>query len=305
MSKYRFDESIESYNTPTATNLGFRPDYGIYRCMVIDRKFKDNTRNMTNKAINARVIYDVVVLGGFKEGEKISNCRFMTDLGGNINFSEIILKPTSKKLNTNLADQDGDIVYVAFIQGNIKAPVIIGCDNHLSNSNNANLEDGTRKVTEYNGVNIAINKNGEYVVNRTGGTYNSTKQEFEKTENGQEATIQLINDNIIIQDPANGIIINKSGKTITISTNSGATNILIDGTTDKINIIGENITLGDATLEFIVKDAMLTSWINDKINQVFNSHTHIGNMGVPTAGPSASFDTVTGTDIASLKHKVE
>ena len=118
---------ILSSNTPTGANTGETRDNQLYRCIVVKRYFVDDELNVTQNAPNPQVLYDCAVLGGFQEGQTISNCRLASWLGGQYNYAERVLRPNQMPLNEiPLKDQDGDIVLVQYIQGQNMAPMIVG-----------------------------------------------------------------------------------------------------------------------------------------------------------------------------------
>lgn len=324
--EYRYDNSVESSNTPFSKKVR---DYGLYRCMVIGVDYIDSANNFSGTGKNPQVLYEVMVLGGFKEGQLITGVRLASSMGGGqYNYYERVLKKASKKTSTPLHEQDGDIVYLQFLQGNVDAPTIIamGVNCQDSTQTGATKALGPIERKQYNGIYQYTNKDGEFLLTRKGGSYNATTDQFIPIETGTfESRLVLEDDNIIIEDASNGITINKSGNLITLSTKSGKTKITINGTTDKVVVNAEHIELGDATLEYIVKSKMLKDWIKNEIDSVYNGHTHPVPAVVPLAlaavavtplippppvslsiaAPNEKMTDPSEADLASLKHKVE
>lgn len=231
MSDFRYDGSIESSNTPTSKNTFHRKDYATYRCIITEVYFTNNISklNMTQNSNNPQVLYEAVILGGFKEGQIISNIRMANLLGGKYNYEERILRKTSKKLlQDRLKTHDGDIVYITFNQGDPTAPIIIGCAKSFLNKTDsgATEEDGPRMVSQYNGIHENINKDGEFLLTRKGGQYNETKGYFipvDSDENEEEdaeafqAKFHLLSNKMLWEDPQSSILFEKDEKKYTLS----------------------------------------------------------------------------------------
>lgn len=336
--KYRNDGSIQSSNTPTYENTRQPEDYGMYRCMVTKVIYTDEQENITANADNPRVLYDVVILGGFSAGQIISNCRLSSLLGGNFNYYERVLRPASKKIReTRLSDQDGDIVFVQFVQGHPAYPIITALDTGIqpNGRTGAEISDGARLQSEYNGVFEEINKNGEWCFTRKGGTlqdgvfvpaedpnfeaefkfidnemiWRDPKTEFKIKKNEEVHTRTYQSGLKVTEDGANdkitrvtkgGLQIEEDGSSdkVTITTSGGA-KIMIDGSgnnieiqdngTGKLRISGDKVALGASSAELLqqISDQL------DALNTLFStvsSHTHVGNLGYPTAPPDTAGD---------------
>lgn len=231
MSNYRFDGSVESTNTPTPQNTFHRKDTAIYRCLITNVIYANDPKNITKNSQNSQVLYEAIILGGFKEGQIISNIRPMSLLGGKYNFEEKIYRKTSKDLlKDRLNTHDGDVVYVLFNQGDPSAPCIIGCDKSFLNksSTGSNIETGPQLVQQYNGVLTNINKDGEFTLTRKGGTYDTVKDYFvpidgveensQPDENAEpfQAKLQFSNNKMLWEDPQSGILFEKTEKRYTL-----------------------------------------------------------------------------------------
>lgn len=217
----RFDKSIPSANTPTASSRSSYYDYGIYRCMVIRVNYIDNPKNISKGSNNPEVDYDVIVLGGKREGHIFTNVKDAGTLGGQYNYSEKIYRATSEKSfvssdgGKEAAEQDGDIVYVAFIDGVTNAPIIIGAGTqHLDfNKTGATEADSQRMLFQYNGVNVLIDKDGQLFVTRKKGELDSELGAFVPNEEedphvkvkfeGEIVELEDDNGNIITIDSEN------------------------------------------------------------------------------------------------------
>jgi hypothetical protein len=285
--KIRNDGSVQPSSTPTPENAGRREDFAIYRCVISKVIYADDPTNITTNSGNPRVLYDVVVLGGFSSGQIISNCRLASTLGGDTSFYERVLRASTIEVSgSRLSSSDGDIVYVAFVQGHTGYPVIIALDNGINTAGKigANLTDGPRSIMQFNGVREEINKDGEWIFQRNGGTANSVKGSFEPAS-AAEVTFNILKDEKHTRIFKSGLTIEENGKddkvkiTTTggaiaeidgksgkITLTKGATIIELDGTGDKISLKSGFIDLGASVSDFAV---LFTELLN-----AFNTHSH-------------------------------
>ena len=230
---------ILSSNTPTSANTGATRDNQLYRCIVVKRYFVDDELNVTQNAPNPQVLYDCAILGGFQEGQTISNCRLASWLGGQYNYAERVLRPNQKPLNEiPLKDQDGDIVLVQYIQGQNMAPMIVGMGTQPKDGDatGATIEDGPRWVEQYNGVETKIDKEGQYTLTVKGGMIDEETNSFTPAEGTSLASFSIDKD-----------------KKVLLETSEGPS-LLLDGMSDKINIAttgGDMISLSGGNINII------------------------------------------------------
>lgn len=260
--RLRPNGSIEPSGIPTAANEFKRYDDAIYRGMVIKTKFVDSD-NLTKNAPNARVLYDVVVFGGFASGQILTDCRLAQDLGGNDNYHETVLTPSSKNLRTDaMVDHDGDVVFVQFIQGDGGFPVIVGLDVGYNTANKigATKEDGIRDLRQFNGVKTEITKTGETIVSRQGGTVVDGK--FKGEEGLPQHKVEL-----------------KDLELVTETFRSGL-KIIKDGVKDKVTMEAGFIDLGKAISDLSV--------LFSELANAYNGHTHtMASHTHPNNGPAS------------------
>jgi len=296
--RFRDDGSVQASATPTYANVGTREDNTLYRCMVTKIIFTDLSDNFTSNSQSSRVLYDVVILGGFSAGQVISNCRLASTLGGDFNFFERTLRASSKNVSkVKLQDHDGDIVYVQFIQGDSSFPVIIALDEGLKteSSTGATSSEGQIMRAQYNGIFTEIDKNGNYTWLRKGGTFNEddkfftpASEENVKVEvSDQSVTITLKNGMTVSIDGNSDKVdittkggakaeVDGSGDSVKIST-SGGPKAEVLGSDDKVVLEAGTIELGEGASEKIV--------LGDSFKTTFDSHTHptaVGPSGPPT-----------------------
>lgn len=258
--RVRTDGSIQPTATPTPQNIISRKDYGLYRGMVTVVKYVDDQQNITQNSENPEVLYDVVILGGLKQGQIVSNCRLSSDFGGNFNYYERVLPASSKRFNeVPLEQHDGAIVFFEFTQGHSGYPVIVAVDGGTKTvgKTGATKDEGPILRREYNGVFELIDKFGDYTYIKKNGEINTETGQFEPNTSGfsLETTIKgsvetkKYNTDVITEE-INGeeekkiltfksglvLIIDGQNDNVKIQTNKG-TNLLVDGSTDKVDVI--------------------------------------------------------------------
>lgn len=270
----RNDGSVQSANTPVYDRMAknrIDRDHGIYRCMITRVYFSDDPANLTFD--NKQVTYEAVILGGPKEGQIIPNVKTMNDYGGEFNYAEKIYRPieTKELKQKRISEHKGDIVYIAFLQGNVKAPVILGGGVHPLDKDltGAKKEEGFRVRSEYNGVFEEINKLGEYELRRKGGELNTTTgvltpgKEF-------EARFKLFKNKMLWEDPNSSILFEKEELKLTISVGKGAIVETFDGKAKKLTR-----KVGDITIEEDGAAKKMTATIGDSIMVVDGSSKKI------------------------------
>lgn len=335
--RVRNDGSIQSGATPTYQNAGRPEDHAIYRCMVTKVVYTDDPSNITANGQGPRVLYDVVVLGGFASGQIISNCRLSTDLGGNDSYWERTLRASEKEISgSRLSDADGDIVYVQFIQGHTGFPVIVALDQGITTPKlGAKKATGPLSIRQFNGVYEEINKDGELIRKIFGGVANADKGSF-KPGTAALVTTKASKDEKVTVTFKSGLKIEEDGKgdkvTITTKgglkietdgtadkftvTTKGGAKAMVDGSADQIqlqakgtgalNIKDGKVALGASSAELLQQISDQLDKLSKFLQQTDAIHTHIGNLGYPTLLPveTALFLTA-ATDLIAIKAKVD
>lgn len=336
MGRYRNDDSVQSANTPTPKTLEknkYYQDFNLYKCMITDVFYSNDPRNITRSSQNPEVIYECVVLGGHREGTKFTNVRLLDRFGGDTNYSERVLRKTTKSFTGSLTgldlrEHDGDIVYVQCVNGNPFTPVIIGLGTNLQDRDKtgATLTDGPLNRWEYNGLLFEVNKDGELTIKRKGGLYNPVTGNFTPVDSGDEAALLFTqnkasltggpgganltidgNTDTINITTATGIDVSLDGAgTVSITTPNGTAEVstsgvtLLDALGGSLNIAGGKVALGGTGAE-------LLDLFERTLTRVSTVLDNILALTVPTAvGPSgtpinSALFTLDKTDIEALK----
>ena len=293
---------VFSSNAPTAGNTGETRDNQLYRCIVTARYFVDDELNVTQNAPNPQVLYDCAILGGFQEGQTISNCRLATWLGGQYNFAERVLCPNRQPLNEiPLKEQDGDIVLVQYIQGQIMAPMIVGMGTQPKDgeATGATIELGPQWVEQYNGVLTNINKDGEYSLTVKGGELDAETNSFIPNDveannlssitltkdkkititspQGPTAELDGSNDSITLSTTAGDSITMSGGNINIIASNGDEINMTSSGVTikagSKLTVEAESIDLNAGTVN-VGNGASFKATIFENLKAAFEGHIH-------------------------------
>lgn len=323
MGNRRWDGSIISANKARTDLKSAKnkvdQNFNLYKCLITKVNFVDNPENTTYN--NTQVTYEGIILsGGNREGRVLKNIKSINSLGGEFNFSEHIWRPSiiqvENLVNSNsnyITSHSGDIVYVAFIQGSEKTPIIVGGGVSYKNttSTGASSIEGLISRKQYNGVYEEINKDGEYKLIRKGGSYDSDALAFtpETEEEAFKAQFLLTDSSIILKNPNSSLTFNQTNQTYThlvgksgsdniysevISGNNEKTTrayksgltIVEDGANDKVTITtdsGTQVEINGATGKVTISASLidLGASISDLVTKftelasAFNSHTHL------------------------------
>jgi hypothetical protein len=214
------------------------------------------------------------------------NCIASDGLGSIADFFEknFRVKTTNDNPNggLNTTYQNGAIVILLCLDAVSEKAVIIGGLNHPDRPTTL-IDTQPRLQGEYNGVNVAVNPDG------------STALTFKGATDSEGNAIDSSQGNTVVQIATDGSF-SVSHSTITMNlakdgnisitatgnvdiTNQGTTNIIAQGTT---TVDGSTIKLGQNAVESVIK--------GDTFKDLYNAHTHIGNLGVPTGPPQVAMD---------------
>lgn len=288
------------------------------------------TDDATNQS-KLYVEYDVLARDANGGTVTYRNCRNGRDVSGFNDFEEQVLEANEVALagkleSGNIAkNMNGTMVVLAFFDKSVDKPVIIGGFPHRKNTG-AKKADGVRKKSEFRGLSIEVNKDGEYIITQKGvrtpdGKINNpidtsikfTKDKKLVTTIFKDAIVQTFDGAAEKMDIAfkSGLKLAYDGKgdKITYTTKGGpkitidgsgmvmieanATKIIIDGNSGKISLTGSMVDVGEAASALAVLGPQLVSWLT--------SHTHLYNPGPggptpsqpPTVPPPASLLSTT------------
>jgi hypothetical protein len=360
MSKLPNGHIVSSYfdigSNPTGQDM---EDKGrvILEGQVIKTHFVDDPTNRSKRFVE----YDVLA-GEPSRRSTFYNLYSIADISGGNNHTETVLEENSYAYSGKLdqsnfpKNMNGTLVYIAFLDGDLNKPFILGGIKHFKKSG-ATRAEGVRKQGEFNGIFWEINKDGEFTfkyqsnrlpdgklsreatgptqvkIDKKGDfelkqTLNSELINLQKFErDSKKITRQAGNDTVVETfDGTNekvtlqfksGLIItcDGAGDKVEITTTGGAfakidgnsgTIELKDNGTGKLKINGDKVAIGASSAELLqqISDSLqkLITWANS----VGAIHTHIGNLGYPTAPPDqASGYSQLGSDLSTIKGKVD
>jgi hypothetical protein len=194
------------------------------------------------------------------------SCRILSRFGGVYNYEDMVARGYS---TTGAPDpiqnydaKAGDIVLIAFINGEGREGVILGGMTHAARKVSLDPTDGPQYKTEFNGVETLINKDGEITV----------------TFKGQPTNLSMLNSTPSkrISEPKYNTTVgtsyykfDKTGSyTVSDNSNSGVQSIKIDKPAGTLTISSGNISLkmtkGSEAVNLISKT--LNGDVTDKIS---------------------------------------
>lgn len=264
---------MSSYFLRSITNV-----YDSGRIDMLGQVTKVHYIDDKNNVSKQFVEYDVSVRDAYGGQSTYSNVRLANSLvSGTNDYDEVILESNEYASQGKLSEenlyknQNGALVIVSFINGSIDKPYITGIIPHPTHQG-AKRSDGIRKKGEFRGLEWEINKLGELTL-----TYNGNKAPDgtpqRPNSSGTKINIDQTGSLTLSDNKSQTIKIDREAKTIEVST--GDISIKLDGNSDKV-------TIGTPAVELLqqISDQLdkLATWANT----VGATHTHIGNLGVPT-----------------------
>lgn len=152
----------------------------------------------------------------------------------------------------------GDLVLLAFVGGNINAPVITG--RLYNDADQPPVNQAGEFILQHN------LQNGSSLKIDGSGVLTLTSQ--------QGKSVATVEDNNVLLETSNG--------QVKISLDSGG--VTIDAASNNVTVksSGGNITIGDAsTGQVKVGGRMLANAVGDNDDIILSIHTHVGNLGIP------------------------
>jgi hypothetical protein len=141
--------------------------FGIYRAQIVRSIYPDDKDNSRGD----RMEYVVRV-----RGQEYNGATDVTDMGGIHNYSLRVRKETTESSDGELRSStyrekmNGETVFVMFIEGNGNIPLIVGSDQHPRHNeyNKTSREEGMHQTSEFNGIEISIDKLSNYTIKNVG-----------------------------------------------------------------------------------------------------------------------------------------
>ena len=279
-------------------------------------------------------------------------CIPLTRWGGAHNFEEYTLRGY-KAVNDPTIDlgppgnKPGDTVLIAYLSGDGRQGVILGTMKHPGRTRRLNTSDGIAYVSQFNGLETTIKKDGEWKIEFNGLATNTkklldppTKAVYQATFNSKIAGsfMRFKNEgswevNDTASSGLQSILINKQAGTTTITSgkvvvkiNKGPESITTTCkvyTVNSADKISENTKVAEtnASSTYTVRSPKIaigsggTELLQqisdqlDKLSTLFGTvapHTHIGNLGYPSAPPDTqSAWTTAKSDMSKIKGKID
>lgn len=235
-----------------------------------------------------------------------TSCRLMRKFGGAYNYEDYLLRGytyTDRPDATNeMANKPGDIVLVAFLNGQAREGIILGSISHPARKPQLSPDEGPQYKSEFNGVETYINQDGEYSLIFKGMPINTTLLKvppsaipitapiYNKALTGSYFKIDKtgsidISDASIVGGPQS-IKIDKMGGTITVKAGSGASLTLskLIATVDlkcKMTNIASDISFKVTTTQFKVDAKVSVSIKGTQVaigNSAFELFKELGEL---------------------------
>lgn len=302
-----------SGNDTASKIAGFNKTYKNYplRLGIIGNTYPISDDNNFTKLSTE---YDVLV---FEQNEDrgstiltYKNCIASDSLGSVADFLDKNFRAMTQNTNPggllNTANQNGSTVLLLCLDGVSEKAVIIGALPHPDRECTLASSDPYLEG-EYNGVNIKVNTDGSTALTFNGATDSQgvptdPSQGPTQFQIKTDGSFEFSHSAITITADKSGVltISTKSDANVTIGGNtnltttgntsivtSGNANITTTGTADIIaqgttTVDGSTIKLGQSAVESVIKGNMFAS--------IYNTHFHVGNLGVPTGPPATPMD---------------
>jgi hypothetical protein len=212
-------------------NVFMGRDYSIKIGMVRELTYVETTRE-------TRYIVEVFDRGRLRP----LTCSRMTRFGGLFNYEEYNLRgfePGKESLSyANFSMSPGDTVMVACVNGEPSEGLILGCVKHFGRAETLAADSSISYISEFNGLQTVINKNGEYRVTFKGVPTNIS--ELNKTPDGKPYPTPTYSEEIgssFYQFSQDGSYL------VTDNSTTGAQSIILDKPEGKILVVSGKTTL--------------------------------------------------------------
>jgi hypothetical protein len=275
---------------------GFNKTYRNYplRLGIVDKIYPITDINNFTKLSTE---YDILV---FEQNEDrgntiitYKNCISSDSLGSVADFLDKNLRYKTENTNPggilNTVNQNGATVLLLCLDGVSEKAVIIGALPHPDRASTL-LNSDPYLEGEYNGVNIKVNTDGSTALTFQG----PTNSDGDTTTTNGNTVFQIKTDGSFeFNHSTITISANKSG-VLNITTTSDA-NITVGGntniqTTGTANIIAQGLTTVDGSSINLGQNAFESVIKGTTFRNIYNNHTHIGDLGFPTSAPNEIMD---------------
>lgn len=248
--------------------------------------------------------YDVITFEQFENKGSTSivykNCLSTQGFGSLADYLEFTLRPKTFQTNKGapvFSNQDGAIVLIQCLDGVGDKAIVTGYLIHPDRQTNI-TSNAPQLAGEYNGVNVVVNNDGSCALTFKGATDSkgiptNPSQGNTVIQIQTDGTFQITNSSVTITGAKSGdLTINTTADAnVTIGgntniTTTGTANIIAQGTT---TLDGSTVLLGQGATESVIK--------GDIFKEIFNNHTHLGNLGIPTGVPLTPLDPSLSTHV--------
>ncbi len=317
MPKLKDGSTISSYFQAGSPQTGadvYKEGSMIVMGQVEKIHFLDDPTNVSKTFVE----YDVSVRDEKGGQSTLRNVRCAFFLGGTNDFNEVILEnnefASSGKLDpSNLfLHKNGTIVLVAFMNGSKDKPFIVGTLPHPK-KRGAKRADGIRKLGEFRGLEWNINKDGELIITYRGNRSPNGKLVRENTgptvikidktgaisvtdNEGQLIKMDRVAKSIKITTKENLEVTVGKDQITTVTGNHQESvqgdetrtiqgNETVTTTGDRVHSAANHTLTGGGNIKIGSAGATENLVLGIQFQTLYNAHTHIGNLGVPTGTP--------------------
>ena len=169
MAQYTQDGGVIPSGMPTSqqNSNDHYSLFGLYRGTIVKIVYPDEPENRNKE----RIEYTVRV-----RGQDYPHAFDATDVGGIYNYHTRTRQAVTNSLDDKIADEtprekmNGEVVFVMFIEGHGDIPMIVASDRHPRHTEYKKVkkDDGMFDIEEFNGIEISINKNSDYLIKNVG-----------------------------------------------------------------------------------------------------------------------------------------
>ena len=280
------------------------------------------------------VEYDVNIRDANGGSSTYSNVRLANSLVSGLNdFDETVLEENSYSAqgklgpSNNFKNQNGALVIISFIDGQLDKPYITGIVPHPKHSG-AKRSEGVRKKGEFRGLEWEVNKLGEFTLTYNGDKLSNGKSSRAETSGtsikidstgaltvsdneGQTVKVDRVSKTIVastqgasvtlggevgevdIKD-AGGARVSLASGNILVTDTSGSSIVMAGGSTTVTDSAGASLQLDNGKVGLGASGIELLQTISDQLAELITwaqlaaNHTHIGNLGSPTGPPDVT-----------------